>query len=365
MFILLTLNLSSCATNKGEKLQKDLGKVWSEYFTKDFSKKNTVKIFVVTNRDFKIHNLGFGCNDRHFGVKTDANLKYGSCLIKIPRNHTIGKIELAKNDKKYLHNQFKALKTKPLTQENLVESIKKTQRTPLVFVHGFNVHYEEALLRSAQIAYDLKYQGPVILFTWPAGSGDGVFDDVLFGKTYQNNLVNAKASIEVFKNLLLEFQRNKIKVNLIAHSMGHQVVLPALQQIGKSNLNKSSEKYVVNELILNAPDFSSKKFTKISKEIKKTNKRTTIYCSYNDKAIIASQAYNQNSRLGGCSFLKNIDNINVSLVDDQTLGLGHGYYSSRPILSDIFQTILGIDVEKRLFIKKSAPYSKENYYLRK
>ena len=58
-----------------------------------------------------------------------------------------------------------------------MSAIKKMGRTPLVFVHGFNVRYQEAVLRAAQINYDLKYQGPIILFSWPAGAGDGFFDD--------------------------------------------------------------------------------------------------------------------------------------------------------------------------------------------
>jgi hypothetical protein len=45
-------------------------------------------------------------------------------------------------------------------------------------------------------------------------------------------------------------------------------------------------------------------------------------------------------------------------------GLGHSYYSSRPILTDIFQVLLGIPAEDRLFIRKSEPNSTEDYYLR-
>jgi esterase/lipase superfamily enzyme len=38
-----------------------------------------------------------------------------------------------------------------------------------VFVHGFNVSFENALRRTAQIAYDLNFDGAPFLFSWPGG----------------------------------------------------------------------------------------------------------------------------------------------------------------------------------------------------
>ena len=100
--------------------------------------------------------------------------------------------------------------------------------------------------------------------------------------------------------------------------------------------------------------------------LRSTSRRITLYCSYNDNAIAVSEVYNNNKRLGACALIDNIDSINVSQLDAPTMGmgLGHGYYSSRPILSDVFQVLLGLDAEKRLFIRKSEPNSTEKYFLR-
>jgi esterase/lipase superfamily enzyme len=35
-------------------------------------------------------------------------------------------------------------------------------------VHGFNVSFENALRRTAQIAYDLDFDGAPFLFSWPS-----------------------------------------------------------------------------------------------------------------------------------------------------------------------------------------------------
>jgi esterase/lipase superfamily enzyme len=358
LFTLTILTLTaSCSGSKDEKLQKNLKPVWNEYFEQNFNDTAAVNIFVVTNRKAK-NNL-FGCNNDTLGTTVDSNLKFGICGVNVPKNHSIGDIVLAKDAQQSSQNYFKILNAQPLSEEDLIEMIKKTNRTPLVFIHGFNVRYQEAILRAAQIAYDLKYQGPVILFTWPAGASEGFFDDALLNKTYENNLTAARASIPFFKNFLLDLAKNNLKINLMVHSMGHQTALPALRQ-----LSVEKQKTVISELILNAPDFDAKEFSTFVNNIISISNRVTLYCSSNDKAMLASKTFNDGERLGACRSFSNVDSINVSLIDSSALSLGHGYYSSRAILNDLFQVLLGIDAEKRLFIKKSEPNSSEKYFLR-
>jgi len=81
--------------------------------------------------------------------------------------------------------------------------------------------------------------------------------------------------------------------------------------------------------------------------------------------MAASKTFNSNGSLGECTFSEDFDTINVSAVDDSTLGLGHSYYSSRAILTDVFQNLIGISADRRLFIIKSEPDSTEKYLLRK
>jgi esterase/lipase superfamily enzyme len=290
----------------------------------------------------------------------DTEMHFGICKINVPKKHSTGQINFTRDGRQSSHDYFKVLQAKSLSEDTIIDFLKKTKRTPLVFVHGFNVKYQEAVLRAAQIAYDLKYQGPIILFTWPAGAGDGFFDDKMIARTYENNLKNAQSSIETFKKFMSNIQRHDLKINLVVHSMGHQVVLPALKALG----DEKSLTTFINELILNAPDFSANDFTHLIENIKTTSKRVTLYCSYNDKAMTASETYNNNERLGACTFVEGVDTVNVSLIDALSSGLGHSYYSSRAILTDVFQVLLGMDADQRLFIRKSEPNSTEKYFLR-
>lgn len=339
--------------NLDDRFQNDLKPIWENYFKEDYTDTRAIDVLVVTNRKSKTGN--FGCTNGTYGVAFDKVTSFGACKVNVPKNHSTGELTYTKDGRQSSHDYFKILSARSLPEATLIDFLKKSQRNPLVFVHGFNVRYEEALLRAAQIAYDLKYQGPVVLFSWPSGAGDGFFDEQFLTRTYESNNQNAKASVLAFKNFITSLASSNLKVNLIVHSMGHQVVLPGLKDLHKS---------VINELVLNAPDFEATEFLRLIENIKDTSRRITLYCSYNDKAMTASKTLNQNERMGACTFSENLDTINVSLVDDPTLGLGHGYYSSRAILSDVFQVLLGIDAEKRLFIRKSEPNSTEKFYLR-
>lgn len=341
-----------------DEFQKSLSQIWGNYFIENYSDTRALDVLVVTNRKFKGTN--FGCTNDQLGVELDVSAHFGICKINVPKNHSTGLIRVTKDNRQSSHEFFKILNSKSLSETTVFDSLKKSERYPLVFVHGFNLRYEDAVLRASQIAYDLKYQGPIVLFSWPAGAGDGFLDEQMITRTYDNNLKNAKDSIGVFKDFLNQLKINNLKVNLVVHSMGHQIVLPALKDFAKQNPDSK----IINELILNAPDFEADEFISVADAVKENTRRITIYCSYNDRAMVASEFYNKNPRFGGCAFAESIDSINVSLVDAHALGLGHGYYSSRAILGDVFQVLLGIEAEKRLFIRKSEPNSTEKYFLR-
>ena len=372
--LLLLSFISSCSHKTiDEKLQNNLQESWKKYFSENFITNKEVEIFVITNRQMKT--ADFGCSDTHFGINLSAKISSGSCKISVPKNHEVGEIPLAqqalstaenlsdadKKDKSQSPNEvFRIGASSVKSLDEIIATVKKTNRTPLVFVHGFNVKYQEALLRAAQIVYDLKYQGPIILFSWPAGAEDSLFESAQINKTYENNFNNTKKSIAEFQNFLLALQKNKIKINLMVHSMGHQIVLPALDNIGSA----VKPQILVNQLILNAPDFSSEEFKAAAKNIKNISNHITLYCSSNDKALLASRSFNNNQRAGACVFAAEIDTVDVSKIDNSVLSLGHGYYSSREVLGDIFLQLIGIKTEQRLFITKGNFKGGEKFLMR-
>jgi len=340
-----------------ENLRREL----NDLYKAPYSDTQAVDVVYVTNR------LAIGdaaeCGDSSFGVDRSTLASYGVCQISVPKRHGVGGFDVGPNRRADPHQYYHVLSQTSMDEGSfkaLLESKKPTD--VLVFVHGFNVKFQEAVLRSAQIAYDLKFQGPVVLFTWPAGASSGVFDSTLINRTYDANRKNAVDSIDRMAAFFRTLSSLDMTSHVIVHSMGHQVALPALAKAAPS-----IPAPFIGELILNAPDIPVRRFQELTPALKGLAERITVYCSYNDNAIAASETYNKNRRMGACENLPGVDVINVGEIDAPALGiggLGHGYYASRPILTDIYQVLLGVEAERRLFIRKSEPNSTEDYYLR-
>lgn len=316
-------------------------------------------VLYITNRDLK--NNRAACSNKAFSVNSGKSLQYGFCRLNLPKKSRVGSIQPTDDPRADSHVFYRVQSHKALPADIVKASIlEKKPESLLLFVHGFNVKFEESVMRAGQIAYDLKYQGLPMVFSWPAGADEGLAAS-LINKTYEKNYQAALKSRSDLTELLRWLSTLKIPLHIIVHSMGHQVVTPALDQLSK----ELSDPFI-DELVLNAPDLSVDDFQKFAPALRQLSKRVTVYCSFNDNAIAASETYNSNRRLGACATAEGIDVINVSEVDAPSLGLGlgHGYYSSRPIITDVFQLLIGIQAEKRLFLRKSEPNSVENYYLR-
>ena len=325
-----------------------------------FSDTGTVEVLYATNR--RIKGDASACDDSSFGVEASKTMSYGLCRLNVPKLHTVGALDVSDDPRADTHKYFRVLSQETLTEDTLVQALKARQPADvLVFVHGFNVPFREAVARAAQIAYDLKFQGPVVLFTWPAGASEGMFDKTFINRTYEANKANAANSVGPLAGFLKLLAGTGSVTHVMVHSMGHQVAVPALAQAAPTLWP------FIGELILNAPDIPVKDFKTLAPKIKFLAQRITVYCSYNDNAIAASETYNKGRRMGGCALIPDVDIINVGEIDAPTLGiggLGHGYYAGRPILTDVYQTLLGVAAEKRLFIRKAEPNSTQNFYLR-
>lgn len=356
-FLLLLVTIS-CET-KEQAMKVGLTVTWDKYYANDYDKTSQIDVYVVTNRN-KL-SKDFSCEKDSFGVSESKKITFGRCNINVPKHHEVGVIPTVITSKGLIHEHFKILQEESFDKENLINRLKKSERSPLIFVHGFNVKLHEAVIRSSQIVHDLKYQGPIILFSWPAGGdGDSVFQ---IDKTYTQNLINAQLAINEFSQFLVLLKNNKIIPNVLVHSMGHQVVLNSLDALNK----KYPKEIFIDRLVLNAPDFEVARFNEIKNNIQNVANNVTIYCAENDKAIIASTSINGTKRVGECLIIDAKKDTKIDLVDVTRVNnslLGHGYYHSKEVLTDMFQNLIGIKAARRMFVVEKD-FHENQYYLRK
>jgi esterase/lipase superfamily enzyme len=203
------------------------------------------------------------------------------------------------------------------------------EKDAFVFIHGYNVDFQEAALRTAQIAYDIGFEGAPILYSWPSkGTLRGYWSDEVSIKETVPHLIKFLSNIAKTTGLQ--------NLHLIAHSMGNIGLTDALSGIG--NINSS----IINQIILTAPDIDAEVFeNSIVPQILPVAKRVTLYASSKDKALKASRLIKpgRKPRAGEAGenivVINGMDTIDASLVD--TDYMSHSYYgNTESLINDIF-----------------------------
>ncbi len=357
--ILLSASLLAFAFAVTGGCQKTVGQLVNERIVDPMSGTRTIDVYLMTNRATTSRLPA--CNGSYFRNSPANRLHAATCRVSVPGKHAIGALDVSDERNPDREAYFMIGGYSHMADQAFYDVAAEAKEV-MLFIHGFNVPFEEAVLRAAQLKYDAKYQKPVLLFTWPAGAGDGMLDGVLMNRTYAENQANARKSVDHLAHVLRELGRRNVKVNLIVHSMGHQIAIPAMLKLVREEGLES----FLNEVIFNAPDYPAGQFAVDVEDLVKSARRITVYCSPGDNALVASQKVNGNYRIGMCLRIDGVDMINVNEIDEPVLGiggLGHGYYSGRAILVDLYQTLDGIEAEKRLFIRKSKSRM-EHYILR-
>lgn len=221
-----------------------------------------------------------------------------------------------------------------LVQERLAAS-KDYKDHALIFIHGYNTTFEYAIYRSAQISYDLKFDGASFAYSWPSGGG-------LASYTYdRESAAQAEPYLRKFIDLVAQKSGAK-SVSIIAHSMGNQVALRVLRDINR----QSNGAIKISQIILAAPDVDRDAFANIAREIDGLAEGVTLYAAANDRALQVSRNFNGGIPRagdvpeGGPLILSGVDTVDATAASMDSLGLNHsGYAESNEILKDIGRLI--------------------------
>jgi esterase/lipase superfamily enzyme len=276
---------------------------------------------------------------QHYGNERGL-LEMGVCEVSIPPEHKVGelestsiwRLEFRKDESKHvvLRN---ATQMEPDTYfSELKQRVSGSpRRDAFVFVHGFNVSFENAARRTAQIAYDLNFEGAPIFFSWPSQAGP---------LQYTVDKENSEWAASDIKDFLKELaQRGGAEqIHLVAHSMGNRALTYALRALASE-----IQQPLFNEVVLTAPDIDAQIFKRdLAPAIVRTAKRVTMYASSHDHALKLSKEINGYPRAGdsgsGLVVVSGVDTIDVSAIDKDLLG--HSYYGSNDtVLGDLLELI--------------------------
>jgi len=229
---------------------------------------------------------------------------------------------------------------------------RSAQQDVLVFVHGFNVSYDEAVLRATQVAADLPFNGAIVLYSWPSQGG---VDNYERDGTV---ILDSELAFTEFLTTVATSVPAEAKINIVVHSMGNRLVQRSLWRLP----DEFTDPPRFEEIVFCAPDVGIDEFRRNVRQAKKVSRRVTLYQCCNDAALIASMFRNKEERAGSPNapvLIEGMDTIETAPVDSSLLG--HSYYGSNTsVLRDLFAIVKEhTPVAERPWLKSHAmPFQK-------
>jgi esterase/lipase superfamily enzyme len=292
-------------------------------------------VFYATNR-VPIYERGML---EDFGSQSQDSLSYGVCEVIVPDGHRVGELGsplwkrlLNRRDDRLRIDQIISLNQElfwQLISDTASKMAKK--HTPTMFIHGYNTSFKDAVVRSAQLGYDLGLGQGIGLFSWPSKASFG---------SYAADAATAEASRYVLADFIEEFVNKtpEKKVNLIAHSMGCRCLVGALEVLSNRRVSVLRR---IEQVILAAADVDTKIMPLQSKHIIGRCKRVTSYVSDRDKALLISGWLRKHPRVGFSPPTFVLQGMDTILVNSRDLGdFSHGYFAkSRDVIKDIFDVL--------------------------
>jgi esterase/lipase superfamily enzyme len=158
---------------------------------------------------------------------------------------------------------------------------QSTHGKVLVFVHGFNNRFDDAVYRFAQIVHDSKTPATPILFTWPSRGEMKL-------RAYYYDRESANYSRDALEELLDTLNRNPSvsEISILAHSMGNWVTLEALRSRYIRPVRMIDK---IKNVMLVAPDVDVDVFRTQIRRMGSQRPRFALFVSQDDQALALSK----------------------------------------------------------------------------
>jgi len=293
---------------------------------------STVGMLVATTRSAE----GAPPGEMFTGERGD-HMSFADIVVSLPPDgaRKVGDVQWPSRLPADPQRDFVTVEARTLSREAAIAEfdarIRKTpKRQVLVFVHGYNTRFEEAVYRFAQIVHDSGTSALPALFTWPSR-----------GKLlhYGYDHESASYSRDSLEKLLkyLDQDKNVGEISILAHSMGNWATLEALRQMAIRDGRIAPK---IRNVMLAAPDVDFNVFQRQIQQIGVRPSLFTLFVSRDDEALAVSRkVWGDKPRLGAVDpravpYGEDLSRDKVQVVDLTDVSsddlTGHGKFAASP-----------------------------------
>jgi esterase/lipase superfamily enzyme len=231
-----------------------------------------------------------------FSGERGPELAFAEVTVSIPPEdaHTTGEVEWPRQLPPDPATDFAAVEARQIPFDEAVSWFHETVgRTPgrsvLIFVHGFNNRFEDAVFRFAQITHDSGATAVPVLFTWPSRGSMLAYGYDRESANYSRDALEAVLQA-------LEDDPAVGEVSILAHSMGNWLTLEALRQMAIRDGRIAPK---IENVMMAAPDVDVDVFREMIARMGEPRPSFTLFVSQDDRALAMSRrVWRSTARLG-------------------------------------------------------------------
>jgi esterase/lipase superfamily enzyme/TRAP-type C4-dicarboxylate transport system substrate-binding protein len=291
----------------------------------------------------------------------DPRFRFGNTPADAPGKLTYGVVSINADPDRRLagsvgKTEIRSIDT--LTKEEFRQKVlddlnEESNRSVIIYVHGYWNTFREAALSAKILSDDLNLGSTVIFYSWPSNAQLQLYssdeDRVVAGRNNFIEFVKMISDIAGADN-----------VTVFAHSMGARLTTFALDYMS-ANLAKLLPP--IHEVVLAAPDIDVSTFSNELPAYRVlVQKKATIYASNSDMALKCSEVFHNGRRVGqggeNVFVSPDVDTIDASEVErkpgfldwlSKPCARGHSYYiDNLSVQEDIHELIAsGVDPPRR------------------
>lgn len=273
-----------------------------------------------------------------FSGERGSTLAFADIAVSIPPDsqRTLGQVQWPSRLPGDPSKDFLTLKAEEIGSVQASRWVKdtggKSRKNVLLFVHGFNNRFEEAVYRFAQIKHDSGAPNVPVLFTWP--SRGSILD---YGYDRESTNYSRDALEQLLQMLAKDASVGEISI--LAHSMGNWITLEALRQMAIRGGRIAPK---IQNVMLAAPDVDVDVFRSQISEMGKTRPQFTLFVSRDDRALAVSRrVWGDVDRLGAIDvtqqrYVDEFERYGINVVDLTAVSgvtpLNHGKFARSEVV---------------------------------
>jgi len=291
-----------------------------------------------------------------------GDLTFGVAEVSLPRSRRLSARPAPPwwrlESDEHLANHVVLLDVSVHDREAYVDALRRTivraaRPDVLIYVHGYNVTFEDAARRTAQLANDLDLLGVPILYSWPSEGR---------AHLYTVDELNVEWALPHFEELLrlVLAESGARTVHVVAEGMGNRALVRALGAFDALAPEAAEGGAHLRQVVFVAPDVDRDTFLGFVPRFAGRAERFTLYGSSRDRGLQASRIVHSRPRAGesGETMARSgsIDAVDTAGATDAASGTGL-LDLSHPVLKDLAALLQqGLPPEQRSgLVSKEQP----------